>query len=43
MVSGMSAAQIENYQRTCKDVTSQRVGYDQNLIALCEMIQSASR
>jgi len=43
VVAGMSESQLQSYKRTCADVTSQRVGFDKNLIALCEMIRSASR
>jgi hypothetical protein len=43
MVAGMSESQLQSYRRTCADVTAQRAGFDKNLIALCEMIQSASR
>lgn len=42
-IANMTAAELTAYKKTCKQVLGNSGGFDANLVALCKMVQTASR
>jgi hypothetical protein len=42
-IARMSTKELLAYKKTCKQVLGNRGGFDANLVALCKMVQMASR
>jgi hypothetical protein len=42
-IANLSAAELAAYKRTCRQVLAAASSFDRDLVALCRMVQTASR